>query len=82
MRQLPTCHPPEDLEIIPLTDQEFEELKADLKAAEFGPRTTIDGEPTFAGAPSLIDDHAMSLYVEKVRGLVGSAEPSLPPATP
>ena len=54
----------------PLTPTEFEQMKADLKKRN-DPQRRADGRPIFHGNTPWIRDHSMSLYLDKVRSLIG-----------
>jgi pimeloyl-ACP methyl ester carboxylesterase len=53
----------------PLTNAEFEKLKADLKKRN-EPQKRPDGRPVYQGNIPSIQDHSISLYIEKVRSLI------------
>ncbi len=53
----------------PLTNAEFEKLKADLKKRN-EPQRLPDGRPVYQGNSPWIRDHSMSLYLDKVRSLI------------
>jgi len=57
-------------EPVPLTDEQFRQLQAKLKAESAKSNRLPDGSPVFMAGPPLIDDHSMHLYVEKVRKLL------------
>jgi hypothetical protein len=57
-----------DLE--PLSDQEFEQLRATLREEKTGPKRLPDGTMVFEGKSPFIKDHAMALYLEKIRAVV------------
>jgi hypothetical protein len=58
---------PGDEEIQPLSSDEFDKLQADLRREASAPETAADGSPLPEGSSRLIADHAMALYLEKVR---------------
>lgn len=68
----------EDVEIKPLSDEEFEELQARWEKAN-KPVRLPDGTEVYQATSPLIDDHSMSLYLEKIRKLLGVAETVRPP---
>ncbi|MFO0915927.1 MAG: lipase family protein [Pirellulales bacterium] len=64
----------EEAEIKPLTNAEFEALQAKLKAENAEPERLPEGTPIVtyqATASSLVDDHSMFLYLDKIRTLLG-----------
>jgi hypothetical protein len=62
----------EDAEIRPLTDAEFQELQAKLKAENAAKERLPEGAPkTYQAAPRLIDDHYMSHHLNNIRTLLG-----------
>lgn len=63
-------------EVVPVTDDEFEALKAQMKVSEAPlPPPAATNEPRVYGASSpMIDDHSMTIYLEKVRKLLGLTE--------
>lgn len=64
----------EEAEIQPLTDAEFEALQAKLKAENAEAERLPEGTPIMtyqATAASLIDDHSMWLYLDRIRTLLG-----------
>lgn len=69
-------------EPLPLTEAQFEELQQEAKAKQFErmnevplpPRNPND-PPIAMAAPPLIDDHSMTLYVQKIRELLGISTP-------
>lgn len=65
--------PADESEIEPLTDEEFERLQAEMRAAR-EPTRLLDGTPVYQMSSPLIDDHAMSLYLENIRNLLGVSE--------
>ena len=69
---VPTASP-EAVEITPMSDSEFEALQQKLKAQQNADVQRLpDGTPVVAyQASPLIDDHSMSLYLEKIRSLFG-----------
>jgi triacylglycerol lipase len=54
----------------PLTNAEFEQMKAELKKRN-EPQKLPDGRPIVQGNTPWIRDHSMSLYIDKVRSLIG-----------
>ena len=60
------------VEIEPISDQELEALKAELKGEELRPKMLAPDGPPYAGSSSYIQDHAMALYLEKIRGVSAS----------
>lgn len=68
----PTVGAKDDADVKPLTEAEFEALQAKLKAANAAKERLPEGTPmTYQAAPSLLDDHYMWHYLEKVRTLLG-----------
>jgi triacylglycerol lipase len=64
----------DEAEIKPLTDAEFEALQAKLKAENAEAERLPEGSPIVtyqATASSLVDDHSMWLYLDKIRTLLG-----------
>ena len=71
----------EEVEITPLSDAEFDALQAQLKATQTEDRVnTLEVESIDEGAPkvayskqvpSLIADHSMWLYIDKIHTLLG-----------
>lgn len=63
----------------PLTDDQFEELKNDARAKqlermseeEIVSRRNPNDPPIAMAGPPLVDDHSMTLYVQKIRDLLG-----------
>lgn len=71
----------EEAEIKPLTDAEFEALQAKLKAENAEAERLPEGTPIVtyqAAASSLVDDHSMFLYLNKIRTLLGVNAPEEP----
>ncbi|MHB0958299.1 MAG: lipase family protein [Pirellulaceae bacterium] len=62
--------PNEGSEIIPLSDEEFARLQAELKA-QSDPKRLPDEPPMYQGPPRMVEDHSMILYLEKVRSHLG-----------
>lgn len=62
---------PSDIaEVTPLTDREFRRLKDNLSEERTRPKFRAkNGDPTIGGTSSLIADHAMALYLEKIRSV-------------
>lgn len=54
----------------PLTNAEFEKMKASLKQRK-EPEKRPDGRPIYQGNTPWLRDHSMSLYIDKVRSLIG-----------
>jgi hypothetical protein len=62
----------DDAEIRPLSDAEFQELQAKLKAENAAKERLPEGTPkTYQAAPRLIDDHYMSHYLDQIHRLLG-----------
>ncbi len=61
----------DDSELIPLTQQEFEDLKAKLREEKAGKGLPSDSPPLVQGNLPLFRDHAMWRYLEKIRSLLG-----------
>ncbi|MCZ2340443.1 MAG: lipase family protein [Bacteroidales bacterium] len=53
----------------PLSDAEFEAMKAELRAEDMAPNTTPDGKPVYKGNSPWIRDHSMGLYLNKILSL-------------
>ncbi|WP_197440655.1 lipase family protein [Polystyrenella longa] len=71
----------DEAEIKPLTDAEFEALQAKLKAENAEAERLPEGTPIVtyqAAASSLVDDHSMWLYLDKIRTLLGVNAPEEP----
>ncbi len=66
--------PNDGTEIEPLSDEEFARLQAELKADSSDPRRLPHGPPMCQGAPRMVEDHSMILYLEKVRSHLGLKE--------
>lgn len=60
----------EGTEVDPLSDDEFTELQIKLRATDV-PVRHPDGTVAYGLSMPLIEDHAMTLYLEKIRGLLG-----------
>lgn len=58
-------------DIEPMSLAEFRALQEDLKEEEREPTTGPDGMPLMMGTLTLLDDHAMAIYVEKIKTLLG-----------
>lgn len=58
-------------DIEPMSRAEFRALQEDLKDEEEEPTTGPDGMPLMMGTLPLLDDHAMAIYIEKIRTLLG-----------
>jgi pimeloyl-ACP methyl ester carboxylesterase len=54
----------------PLTNAEFDQLKASLKQRN-EPEKRPDGRPVYQGNTPWLRDHSMSLYIDKVRSFIG-----------
>jgi hypothetical protein len=54
-------------EIAPLSEQEFEELKARLLSERADSTKLPDGTTVYKGSSPLIQDHSMQLYLDKIR---------------
>jgi len=52
-------------EIPAMSQEEFEQMKRDMMPQEV--RYTPDGEPLLQGRLSLIDDHDINLYIERLK---------------
>lgn len=64
----------EEAEIRPLSETEFAALQAKLKAENAETERLPEGTPVIryqSGSSSLIDDHSMDLYLDKIRSLLG-----------
>lgn len=62
----------DEAEITPLTEAEFKALQATLRAENAEKKRLLDGTPNkYYAAASLVDDHLMRLYLEKIRELLG-----------
>jgi triacylglycerol lipase len=55
----------------PLSNAEFEQMKADLKQKNEEPQRLPDGRPVYKGNTPWIRDHSLSLYLDKIRSLIG-----------
>ncbi|HEX6985106.1 MAG TPA: hypothetical protein VF170_06995, partial [Planctomycetaceae bacterium] len=58
--------------LVPLSERQFEELQAGLREESSEPERLPDGTPIMKSRSRLIDDHAMSLYLERVRSHIGT----------
>jgi hypothetical protein len=59
-------------EITPMTEAEFKSLQAKLKAENATKERLPEGSPVeYQAMSSMFDDHSMSLYLDKVRTLLG-----------
>lgn len=56
-------------EVTPLTDQEFEQYKANMRAANEEPEWTPDGKRVYRSSYPFIEDHMMDQYLEKIRAV-------------
>ena len=60
-------------DLTPLSNAEFRELKANLRKQQNAkPKLGPDGKPLCEGNLPFIRDHAMNLYLEKIRGVLHS----------
>lgn len=57
----------EEFELEPLSVEEFNELKQELKSEQADPDFAPDGTPLMKGNSPLITDHDMELYLERIR---------------
>ncbi len=57
-------------EIEPLSEREFRELQANLRAERVQDDDAPEGTPQVAGSLPLISDHAMVLYLEKIQSFL------------
>ena len=55
--------------ITPLSVREFEQLKSRLRAQNIEPKLSADKKPIYEGSSTWIRDHAIELYLEKVRSV-------------
>jgi len=53
-------------ELPPLTDEQFEQLKSELRANKISSDRRPDGTPIVKGFFPWIEDHSMTLYIEKI----------------
>jgi len=58
-----------DEEIKPLSDREFEQLKAQLRSENVKAKRSPDGTPIYEGNSTWVQDHGMELYLERIRGI-------------
>jgi hypothetical protein len=56
----------------PLSEAEFEAAKAAVREENARPSVDADGNPMYYGQPQFIQNHSMSEYLEKIRGLRNS----------
>jgi len=56
-------------DIPPLSQSEFEQYKAEIRTGNTVTKSTVDEPPTYGAMSSLLDDHSMNRYFEKVRDL-------------
>ena len=59
----------EENELQPLTEEEFAQLQAELRAENSELERLPDGTPIFKGDTPWIRDHAMGFYLELIRGI-------------
>lgn len=52
-------------EIPAMSQEEFEQMKRDMMPQEVG--YSSNGEPLMQGRFSLVDDHAIEIYIEKLK---------------
>lgn len=74
----PTGEFPDDQKIIPLSERQFQDLKAELRAKNAGPKRGPDGTPIYEGNSQWIRDHSMELYLDKIRSItvgIGRTQP-------
>jgi triacylglycerol lipase len=57
----------------PLSDREFEQLKAELRA-EAQVERSPDGTPIYKGNSTWVRDHGMELYLQKIRGVAKGSD--------
>jgi triacylglycerol lipase len=53
----------------PLSDREFENLKAELRSEKVEVKRSPDGTPIYEGNSTWVQDHGMEFYLEKIRGV-------------
>jgi len=63
-------------EIVPLSRQEFENAKGRVRDEHAQPERLPDGRVILKGNSPFILDHSMSLYIERIRKLLGSGKGS------
>lgn len=59
----------DDVEVIPLSEQEFRQLQAKLREDNAEPDRLPDGTPVVKGDLPWIQDHSMKHYLDKIRGV-------------
>jgi hypothetical protein len=52
---------------MPISPQEFRQLKAELRARDAELQLAPDGTPLVQGSSPWIQDHAMGLYLQKIQ---------------
>jgi triacylglycerol lipase len=57
----------DDFELEPLSTEEFNEMKQELKMERADPDFAPDGTPLLKGSSPLITDHDIELYIERIR---------------
>jgi hypothetical protein len=56
---------------VPLSDAEFQQLKADLKRKKETVQKLPDGRPLVQGNTPWIRDHSIGLYLDRIRSFIG-----------